>query len=192
MMSDLTPNSIFRGIGLSLLGLILVAAPLSAQQQQQMPPPQQQELPDSVQEMMAEFQQKQAELEEIRNQAVQASEDLQAMQMAIQDQIEEAMRAIDPEMDDIIEQLQAMEAEAQAAQQAEDMERLQALMTEAQALDGRLQQAQAQALERDDIQESLEEYQDVLMAEMLQIDPEAEQLLDEVEALADRIEEAIG
>ncbi len=191
MNSGITPSFIIRGIGLSVLGLMLIAAPLTAQQMTP-PPQQQQELPDSVQEMMAEFQEKQAALQEIQTQAVQASDELQGMQMAIQEQIEEAMRAIEPEMDDIIEQLQAMEAEAQAAQQAEDMERLQALMTEAQALDGRLQQAQAQALERDDIQESIEEYQEVLMVEMLEIDPEAEVLLEEVEALADRIESAIG
>lgn len=170
--------------------LLFTAAPLAAQQPTNPQLPQQQ-LPDSVQEMMAEFQEKQERLQTLQEEAIEGNDALQEQQNAIQAQIEEAMRALEPDFDQLLERLESMEAEAQEAQEAEDTERLQSIMAEAQAVNGRLQQAERQAFEREEIQEAVESFQDDLMTQMKEIDPEAEELVDELEALAERLDAAM-
>lgn len=186
MNSGTAPTILMRGIGAAVLGLALVTAPLSAQQM----PQQQQQMPPEMQEMVEEFQEKQQRLQALSQQALSENPELMEAQVALEAQVEEAMRAIEPETDQLIERLQAMQAEAQAAQEAEDMERLQGLMTEAQSMNERLQVAQTQALEQDEIQEAIEEFQDDMMDEMLAIDPDAEELQERVEELGAQLQAA--
>jgi len=189
MNSGTTPALFIRGIGAAVLGLALVTAPLSAQQMPQQQQ-QQQQMPPEMQEMVEEFQEKQQRLQALSQQALSENPELMEAQVALEEKVEEAMRAIEPETDQLIERLQAMQAEAQAAQEAEDMERLQGLMTEAQSMNERLQVAQTQALEQDEIQQAIEEFQDDMMDEMLAIDPEAEELQERVEELGAQLQAA--
>jgi gas vesicle protein len=183
-----SPQKLTRGIIGAGAALLLVSAPLAAQQPM---PPQQQQIPDSVQQMMAEFQEIQERMEALQDQAIAANESLQEQQASIQEQIESAIRAIEPDMDELMERMRAMEAEAQAAQEAQDMERLQEIMNEAQMVNGRLEQAQNQAFQQDEIQEAIQGFQEDLMAEMTEIDPEAEQMLERMEDLAQRLNAAM-
>jgi len=181
MISPVKPGVVARATTIAVLGLLFAVAPLSAQQ---MP---QQELPDSVQEMLAEFEEKREQLIDLRQEALSENEELQERETAIQDQIEDAMRAVEPDLDELIATLEGLEGDFHAAQEAQDMERIQTLMAEAQALDGRLQQAQAQALEQGEVQETIERFENDLMGAMTEINPEAEQLLDRVQELAERL-----
>lgn len=181
MTSGFHLSSLSRGIGAVLALFILCAAPASAQDVQQQL---QQQVPDSVQELMAEFQEKQVRLQGIQQQALEGSEELQEREAELEEWIESEMRAIEPDMDSLSGRLEAMEAEAQTAQASQDQERLQEIMAEAQGTVSRLQTAQMQVLERDDVQEELEQYQNALLDEMKSLDPEVDQLVERLEELA--------
>lgn len=183
MIAAFNPATGLRTLTMAALGALFLVAPLSAQQ---MP---QQQLPDSVQEMVAEFEEKREQLIDLRQEALAESQELQERELAIQDQIEDAMRAVEPDLDELIATMQGLEGDFEAAQQEQDMERLQALMAEAQAVDGRLQQAQAQALEQGEVQETIEQFESDLMDAMAEIEPEAQDLLDRVQELAERLEQ---
>jgi chromosome segregation ATPase len=186
MTSGTTPSPFKRALGIPLLGLALMCAPLAAQE---MP---QQQLPPEIQEMLEEFEEKREQVIELREAALEQNAELREREEAIGDQIEGAMRAVEPELDDLVQRMEALEREFQSAQQAQDMERLQSIMTQAQELDGRLQQAQAQALERDEVQGAIAAFEDDLMSAMKEIDPEAEEILERVQELAERLSAAQG
>jgi chromosome segregation ATPase len=188
MTSSTTPGLLTRTLGTVLLGFVLMpmATPASAQE---MP---QQQLPPEIQEMLEEFEEKREQVIELREAALEQNAELREREEAIGDQIEGAMRAVEPELDDLVQRMEALEREFQSAQQAQDMERLQSIMTQAQELDGRLQQAQAQALERDEVQGAIAAFEDDLMSAMKEIDPEAEEILERVQELAERLSAAQG
>jgi alkylhydroperoxidase/carboxymuconolactone decarboxylase family protein YurZ len=157
------------------LALALMAAPALAQQLPGGAPTLPQELPEEVQELLSEAQE---------------SPDLQARQADLQELVDSTMRALEPEFDRFIERLGQLEQEAMAAQQSQDGERLQALMTEAQSVSGRLQAAQAQAMETPEIRDEMEAYEETLIDEMTRVDPETPQLLARMEELAEELEAA--
>jgi hypothetical protein len=161
-----------------------LAAPAAAQQM--MPP--QQELPDSVQRLMEEFQETEARFSALQGQAIQESSELQSRQQEIGLMVNDAMREIDPQAEDRIQRLQALEQEAMAAQEDEDMAGFQALLMEAQELQAALQAAQEEALERDEIQDAIEGFQADVLAAMTELDPEAESMLERLQDLAERIQ----
>lgn len=173
----------------ALLALTLMVAPALAQQIPGAGPPQQ-ELPEEVQELLSEAQQTQERLAEIHDQALSDSPDLQARQADLQELVDATMRSLEPNFDQVIQRMGELEQEAMAAQQSQDGERLQALMTEAQALSGRLQAAQAQAMETPEVQDEMEAYEESLIDEMTRVDPETPQLLARMEELAEELEAA--
>ncbi|TVR66646.1 MAG: hypothetical protein EA422_01590 [Gemmatimonadales bacterium] len=182
MFAGIAPSSFVRTLGAAAVGLALVTAPsLGAQQ---LPG---QEMPPEMQAMIQEYQETEARLQELRQEAIDQNEELQSAYVAVGDMIEDAMREVEPELDQVIERLQAMQVEAQQAQQSQDMERLQALMGEAEGLQNRWQAAQAGALERDDVREAVESFEEDLMQGMVDIDPEAEEMQERLEELAERL-----
>jgi predicted nucleic acid-binding Zn-ribbon protein len=172
------------------LALALMAAPALAQQLPGGAPTLPQELPEEVQELLSEAQETQERLADIHEKALAESPDLQARQADLQELVDSTMRALEPEFDRFIERLGQLEQEAMAAQQSQDGERLQALMTEAQSVSGRLQAAQAQAMETPEIRDEMEAYEETLIDEMTRVDPETPQLLARMEELAEELEAA--
>lgn len=186
MTSSTTSFAPFAGrLAAAFLALLVIAVPLRAQEPPVVPP--QQELPDSVQALVAEYQQKQERLQTLQMRALEGNPELQLRQGEVRGRIEAAIHEVDPEAVDNIERLQALEMQAMAAQQAQDMARLEAVIEEAQGIQARLQAAQVQALERPDVQEEIETFQEEMMAEMVKLDPEAPALLAEIEALQERL-----
>ncbi len=182
MIAGIAPSSLSRTLGAAAFGLVLAAAaPLSAQQ---LPG---QDMPPEMQAMVQEYQETEARLQEIRQEAIDRNEDLQSSYVAVGDMIEDAMREVEPELDQVIERLQSMQVEAQQAQQSQDMERLQALMGEAEGLQNRWQTAQAEALERDDVRQAVEDFEEDLMEGMLEIDPDADDMQERLQELAERL-----
>ncbi len=182
MFAGIAPSSIVRNLGAAALGLALVTSP--SLEAQQMPG---QQMPPEMQAMIQEYQEAEERLQTLRQEAIDGSESLQSSYVAVGDMIEDAMREVEPELDQVIERLQAMQVEAQQAQQSQDMERLQALMGEAEGLQARWQNAQMEAMERDDVRQAVEEFEEDLMDGMLEIDPEAEELQERLEELAERL-----
>jgi chromosome segregation ATPase len=180
------PSSLLRSGLAALAGILLLTAP--ALGQQPAPPQQpQEEIPDSIQEMMTEFEETRQRFDQLHTRALEENPELQERQEAIGEMVNDAIAEIDPESEARMDRLAALEREAQAAQQQEDMDALQALVMEAQGIQQALQEAQEQALEREDIQNAIEEFQDDVLDEMKKLDPEAEDLLDRLQELAERL-----
>ncbi len=173
----------------ALLGLALAAAPAAAQE---IPPSpfMQQEIPAEVEALLAEAQETQERLAGIHEQAMAGSEDLQKKQDDLREMVDTAMRSADPEFEANMERMGELEEQAMAAQASQDGERLQVLMTEAQTLAGRLQAAQAQAMDSPDVIREMEAFEEELIAEMTRVDPETPGLLSRLEELAEELEAA--
>jgi hypothetical protein len=173
-----------RGLAVLLVGLLVPAA-LQAQQ----PTPEQ--APAEVQQLLTELHQLQERLGPIQAQAMQDSE-LQAAEAELNQALRSAVIEIDPAVEQDLARAETLEADAQAAQEAGDAQRLQELMTEAQGMQQRLAAAQAQALQRPGLVAQVEQFQEQLQARMIQIDPQAGELIRRHTELQRRIMEAAG
>lgn len=179
-------HSVFVRAGLVAVALsLLIRVPALAQTQS--PPPTQQQLPDSVQELLTEFQEKRTRLQQIQQRALEESEALQEEQAGIQQKVETAMAEIDPGFRQRVERLGELQTEAQAAQAEQDQEAVSALVAEGQQIQASLAQTRDSALQREDIQSDLSDFQAHLLEEMVRIEPEAETLIVRLEELAERL-----
>lgn len=150
----------------------------AAAAEQQQVTPQQQMDPDAAQQLM-ELQSIQQQLQPLQQQALE-DEQLAAQLESIQTQVAMAMREENPEAVDRIEGLQE---EMQAAQAAGDQQRMQALVTEAQGMQQEVQELQASVLEQPEIRQQVDEFEAAQRARMIEIDPEAEPLLDRMDEI---------
>lgn len=145
---------------------------------EQMMLPQQEMDPETMERVM-EIQQIQAQLEPIQQQALQ-DEQLAGQLEALQTRIEAAMREENPEL---IDRMHELQNEMAAAQAAGDEERMQGLMMEAQGIQQQVQGVQAAVLERPAIREQVNEFDAAHRAAMIEVDPEAERLLERFDEL---------
>lgn len=184
---------------LPLLPLVLVATALSAQADQapaDAPPaqaaPQGQAmpaLPDSIQQMLQDFRNLQNRLASLQDQAIQQSEELQAQRDGIQESIESAMADANPQIEEDIARMEELQQEMTEAREAENQERMMSLSMEAGQLRSQLQSAQSDVMQRPAIQEEIESFQENLLDEMVSIEPEAEDLVSELESLSQQLQE---
>jgi prefoldin subunit 5 len=151
------------------------AAGMATDQQLMQPP----EMSPELMAKFVEIQQIQQQLEPIQQQALE-DQALAAQLAALQVRIETAMRE---EGSELFERIDRFEADMAAAEAAEDRERVHNLMMQAQSLQQEVQMLQASVFERDEIRAPLQEFEAAQRAAMIEIDPEAEALLDRVEAL---------
>lgn len=174
----------------TFLSLLLLAAPLGlfAQQQGAVDPAQ---LPPEAQELIGELQQLQARLQPIQQQALQDPE-IQAAQQALGAEIQEAMVEVDPETPEKMERLQELMVQAQAAQAEEESAAMTEIVSEARALEQQLQAAQAAAIQSPELAPRVEAFQDRLLERMVEVDPEAEALLDRAQELNARLAAVLG
>ncbi len=176
-----------RGGTLALAATLLFALPGVAQG-----PPMAQQFPPEVQAMLDELDETQDRLEELQGRALAGSEALQAEQSRIQELVESTLRIVEPEYEALVTRFGELQQEAASAQQAEDMAAFQNVMNEAQTIQMRLQTAQVQAFERDDVDAAVSTYRERLVDEMTKLDPEAPQLMDRMEELVERLEGIMG
>jgi chromosome segregation ATPase len=158
------------------------AAPLVAQSA---------EMPPQVQQWVAEVQQIQAQLEPVRQEAMQDSS-LQRQHEELTRAMFEAMVAADAETEARLERMQQIMVEAAQARQQGDNDRVAALAPEAQALQAQLDAAQRQALAQPAIDQRVQAYRSALHARMAQIDAESTSLIQRMEQLDAQIREAMG
>lgn len=186
--------SIARSVLAASAAALLIALPAAAQEPPTPPvmQQQQQQFPPEVQAMLDELDETQEKLEELQNRALAGSEALQAEQLRIQGVVESALRIVEPEYEALVARFSELQQEAVAAQQAEDMEAFQSVMTEAQTLQMRLQAAQSQAFERDEVDSAVTEYREQLVEEMARLDPEAPRMMERMEELVERLEAILG
>jgi hypothetical protein len=126
-----------------------------------------------------EIQEIQQVLEPLQREALQ-DEGLAGRLAALQVQVETAMREADAE---IFERIDRFQDDLAAAEAAGDQEGMQSLMVQAQELQQHVQALQADVLDRPEIRDPVAEFESAQRARMIEIDPEAEALLDRVDEL---------
>jgi len=177
-------NALIRSSLLTAIALVIPAT-LIAQE----PVPQQQpELDPELEALVTEMQEIQQRLAPIQQQAMQDPE-LMAQYQQVQEQVEGAMREEDPTLFTRVEELQEG---MQAAQEAGDEEQLQTLAMQAQGIQQEIQTVQEAAISRPDVRQSVEAFEGASRAKMVEIDPEADTLLERAEELQVKLAEAMG
>lgn len=156
-----------------------VEQPPTGEEMEQSAPMGGQNMDPEMMARMMQAQEIQQQLQPIRDQAMQDPE-LAAELTELQERIETAMRE---EGGELFEQMEAFEADYLAAQEAEDDERAQAIGMEAQGVQMELQAIQESVLNRPDIQEDVEAFEEHQRTVMLEIDPEAGELMDELDQI---------
>ncbi|MEX0912721.1 MAG: hypothetical protein WD737_07390 [Gemmatimonadota bacterium] len=143
-----------------------------------------------LQTWFTELEQVHQELEGLQQQALQDPE-LSAQQEAIGEEIQVAMNDADPTLDQRMSRVAELEAEAEAAQQAGNAERLQQIVSEAQQIQQHFMAVQETALGQPAIADRLASFQEQLEDRMVDIDPEAEALIERFRELEQRIGAAL-
>lgn len=179
--------SLIRTVILSAL-FVVIPAGLVAQQQGGIDPTQ---LPPEAQELIAELQQIQSELQPIHQQAMQDPE-VQALQQSLSADIQAKMAELDPSTPDRMARLQELMQQGQAAQAEQDQAALTEIATEAQSVQQELQVAQMAALQSEEIAPRVDAFEAELLAKMREIDPAAEALLERAQELDAELAALLG
>lgn len=154
-------------------------APTGAEEQVAPQPMDPQMMDPQMMQRVMEVQQIQQQLEPVSQQATQDPE-LSARLVSLQSRIQAAMREENPE---VVDRMDSLQEELMAAQQSGDQAGMQELMTNAQGLQMEFQALQSSVLQRPAIRESIEEFETAHRARMIEIDPEAEPLLERLDEL---------
>jgi predicted nucleic acid-binding Zn-ribbon protein len=178
-------------ISRALLPALLLAVLPTAALAQQPAPAAPQEPPQEVQAWLVEMQQLHGRLEGIQEKAM-ADPTLSEEQQALGTSIREAMMQVDPALEQSMTRMQALEAEAAAAQQQGDQAKLQQIGMEAQQIQQRFVSAQQQALQQPELSAKVEAFQDRLEQKMREVDPEAEKLIARFQELEEKLAAAMG
>lgn len=173
-----------RHIYTAILMAAAALAPLEASAQQQ-------ELPPEVQEWVNEMQELQAQLETVQAEAL-ADTAIQRQQEEVADVVRAAMIDVDPSLEEGLDRMEQLIAEARVAQEAADAQKITELTAEAQTLQPKIEQAQQQAMSVPAVQEQITEFQDRLQERMVEIDPEARTKLARLQELDARVRAVIG
>ncbi len=139
---------------------------------------------------MAEYQQVEARLGQLQVQVIQEDAELQTRRSAIDEMVLAAMVEINPESQAHIDRLSELSEEATVAQQAQDNESMQSIMNEAMTIRSALDAAQSEAILREDVRSEIQSFEEVLMEKVVEIDPEARDLVIRLEELAAELTEA--
>jgi ABC-type proline/glycine betaine transport system substrate-binding protein len=156
---------------LMLLALLVAPAALTAQQPTAPPPPS-----PEVQGWITEIQQLEQRLGPIQARAMEDA-GLQQAQTELNAAIVTALMQSTPEVQADLRRIETIQPELRAAQEAGDEEQLRRLVTEAQQLQQRLGEAQMRVLQQPEIAAQAEAFQTRLEARMIEIEPQAEAML---------------
>ncbi len=159
-------------------------APPETGAEQPAPQQQQPEMDPEAMALMAEAQELQQRLAPIEQEAMQ-DEALSSQLEQIQEQVETAMRNESPAL---FERMDQLEAEFMAAQEAGDQERTQEIGMEAQGIEAELQAVQQDVLDRPEIRDPIEAFEEARRAKMIEIDSEAGEIMDRLQEIFEEME----
>lgn len=164
---------IARIAGLAAIALAFLAAPgLDAQEPED----------EERQELTAELQQVAQQLVGIQQRAMQDPE-LQEEQAATEEKVIAAMTELDPEAQEKLDRMGELQGELRTAQEESDQQEIGSLLQEQRQLQQSLQQTQARAVQQEEVAASIESFRESLLAAMVEVDPQAEELLQRQEEL---------
>jgi DNA repair exonuclease SbcCD ATPase subunit len=173
-----------------LLGLLAtLAVPGYGNAQQPAPPQQASPNAAELQGWIAELQQIGTRLEQIQETALQDAR-LRADHEQLGADIRTAMQTIDPGLAASVERARTLQAEALAAQERGDAPRLEQLAEEAEAIRERFRTVQEQALAQPELAARVDSFQARVEKKMLEVDPDAQKLIQRFKALEQQIARA--
>ncbi|MEX2527084.1 MAG: hypothetical protein WEA09_05550 [Gemmatimonadota bacterium] len=143
-----------------------------------------QEMDPEMMALMTEAQQLQQELSPIQQEAMESG-NLASQLEELQTRVETAMREANPEL---FQQMDALEADFLAAQEEGDEARMQEVGMLAQGIQMQLQQAQQTLVDRPDIREAIDAFQEAQRAAMIEIDSDSERIMDRLDEIIQEME----
>lgn len=143
-------------------------------------------------EALQKLQEIQQELAPIQQQAFQDSA-VRRMARSLDQDLRAAMEEADPQTRQRITRLSSISQEARQARAESDTARMQRLMAESRRLQQRLQQTRNQVLDQEgELQDQYEAFREKLEEAMIELNPEAEELLRQRDSLVTIVREESG
>lgn len=177
----------------ALIGIALPALAAAQQAPAAGPGAEEPTLSAQEQQMQAWYDELEAlhgQLEALQVQAL-SDQALAARQEALGEEIRLAMASRDTTIEQQIERMSSLEAEAIAAQQTNNLQRLQELMMEATGIQERLIALQEAVIGEPAMAAKLDTFQNDLQAKMVQLNPNAKQMMDRYMELEEKLMEAM-
>ena len=116
-----------------------------------------------------------------------ADSSIQAELGKVQEAVEAAMVEMDPELPGYRERLTQLGADLRAAEEAGDTETAQKILQEGNALQSKLQQAEATAIQQEGVAAKIATFQEHMTERMNELDPEAEALMARAKEISDQL-----
>ena len=135
--------------------------------------------PEQIQVELMAVQQRLVEIE----QAALEDPELDTARTELEGQVEAALQEADPEFDDKVERMEELGEEIQQAQQSGDAEAMQGLVSEGQTLEQDLMATHTRVTEGEPLASQIESFRERVMAKMVEVDPEAKELMERAETL---------
>lgn len=175
----------------ALLALILTAGSPGLIAAQQADPPAAVPGQLELEAIFAEFQRVHMQLEGIQNEALRDPQ-LSAAQQELGTTIQSAMENVDPTMKERMARAMVLEAEAHAAQQTGDAERLEELVSEVETIELHFMRVQQQVVAEPAIAAKIMAFQTDLERKMIELNPEALDLINRFRELESVLQSATG
>lgn len=172
--------------GLALALAFTTIAPLGAQQSQTPPTPGM--VPDSIQELVTEFQTIRERLAEVQDSALEVNPQLIEDQQAVQAFVEEKMAEQMPTLEQDVQRMETLQQEAMQAQATQDTARLAEIVEEGTRIQQSIEEAQATTMQREDVQTRIEAFEEKMVQAMTAIDPGIDGALARMQEIADRLQ----
>jgi DNA repair exonuclease SbcCD ATPase subunit len=167
--------SLSRFRAAALAAFAIAALPAAAVTQQPTPPSP--ELQQQVQGMLQEMQQLSGQLQQLHSRAMR-DPGLTAAHNSLSQVIRQAMVRADPTLEQAMQRLQQLDAQAAEARTAGNQARFRELEQEAVAIQQRFAAAQQQAVQRQpELVGQMQAFQTQVEAKMVELDPQAERLI---------------
>lgn len=174
--------SVHRSALVAFAALVLPAAPLAAQQEGGA------QLPDSVRELVQEFQGLRQRLDSVQRLTMEQNPRLQERQQDVESFVNEIMVDQHPGIEAKMDRLPELQQSLVEARQAGDTAQLRSVVQEGQQLQAELQQARMETLQDDSVQERVSTLREDLMTAMVEVDPGIGDVMDRLEVLARRLQ----
>jgi len=143
-----------------------------------------------VEGWLREMEQVHNQLESLQMQALQDPQ-LSRAQEQLGEDIRVAMERLDPAIQQRMARVEALEVEAVAAQQGNDVQKLQQLMQEAQQIQQHFMIVQQQVLEEPQIMAKVTDFQGQLERRMVEMNPQAQALISRFRELEGKLSAAM-
>lgn len=168
------------------LALLVGAAPVHAQQGEQgQQNPQMQQF-QQMQQMQQELQTIQQQLQGIQQQAFEDTT-IQRKRIELGETVRSAMTELDPDAVAKEDTLNSIQRQLQEAQQSQDTAQVRGLMSRGRQVSQELNQLRDSVMQRDSIADAAEQLREELIEKMVEIDPEAEELIEQRDSIMEEL-----